>query len=420
VTNNISVLNISTYDEGGGAARAALRLHQGLSLQKIDSWILVQSKSTDYVKVIGPQSKIEKALEKFRLHLDRLPIQLYVKEPVSFSPAILPNQLNKKIASLNPDIVHLHWITGGFVPIEQLPHFHGPLVWTLHDSWAFTGGCHIPYDCQRYRQACGACPMLKSSREVDLSRWIWQRKHKAWKSLQLRVVAPSRWLGNSAKASSLFQSVPVEVIPNGLDLQQFKPTPQKLARDLWSLPIDKKVILFGAVNGINDRNKGFHLLTDALQKLVDQFGADHLQLLIFGASEPAVHPNWGVETRYVGRLYDEVSLATLYAAADVMVVPSVQEAFGQTAVEAMACGTPVVAFGATGLLDIVDHQQTGYLAIPYETSDLAQGIHWVLADDKRREGLGLQSRLKVEREFSLEKVTHQYITLYQELASIKN
>jgi glycosyltransferase involved in cell wall biosynthesis len=141
------------------------------------------------------------------------------------------------------------------------------------------------------------------------------------------------------------------------------------------------------------------------------------ELVIFGASEPPDPPNFGMPTHYMGYFRDDISLALLYSAADVMIVPSVQEAFGLTALEAMACGTPVVAFNATGLRDIVMHQQTGYLAQPYEPEDLARGIVWVLEDEARLKQLSVQARERVEREFDVRLQAQRYADLYAELLS---
>ena len=115
------------------------------------------------------------------------------------TPAFIPDSLDQKLSGLNPSIVHFHWVSAGFLRIETLGKLTKPLVWTLHDSWAFTGGCHYPFDCTRYHRDCGACPILGSSRERDLTRRIWSRKQKAWEGLNLTVVTPSRWLADCAR-----------------------------------------------------------------------------------------------------------------------------------------------------------------------------------------------------------------------------
>jgi glycosyltransferase involved in cell wall biosynthesis len=184
-----------------------------------------------------------------------------------------------------------------------------------------------------------------------------------------------------------------------------------VAREQQGLPQDRPNDLFGAVNALTDPNKGWQLLQSALG-IVAASRPDPL-VAVFGAAAPDAMPALGLEAVFLGRLRDDASLVAAYSAADVMVVPSRQESFCQTATEAMACGTPVVAFGATGLLDLIEHQQSGYLAEPYQVEDLARGIAWVLADRDRHAGLAQRARRKVVGEFALEKVTQRYLDLYE-------
>jgi glycosyltransferase involved in cell wall biosynthesis len=167
------------------------------------------------------------------------------------------------------------------------------------------------------------------------------------------------------------------------------------------------------MHATTDRNKGFHLLQAALQKVGNNL--TETMAVVFGSSEPADMPDLGMPVIFLGRLKDEHSLAAAYAAADVFVVPSIQEAFCQTAAEALACGTPVVAFRATGLLDVVEHQGCGYLARPYDVNDLAQGIAWVLQDPARHAKLSAVARQIVETKFARNLVARQYAELYREI-----
>lgn len=135
-----------------------------------------------------------------------------------------------------------------------------PLVWTCHDMWAFTGGCHYSGNCDRYTKSCGSCPQLHSGTDRDLSRWVWQRKHQAWKELNLTIVTPSKWLAECARNSSLCQGLRIEVIPNGLDTQIYKPINKQQARNILGLPLDAQIILFGAIGATSAPRKGFQLL----------------------------------------------------------------------------------------------------------------------------------------------------------------
>jgi glycosyltransferase involved in cell wall biosynthesis len=205
----------------------------------------------------------------------------------------------------------------------------------------------------------------------------------------------------------------IEIIPNGLDTEKFRPMDKKSSRDLLGLPPDRPIVLFGAVNPLADPNKGWHLLQPAL-KIAGTSRPDMLTV-VFGADAPSILPDLGMPAVFLGRLRDDASLAAAYSAADVFVAPSVQESFCQTVSESMACGTPVAAFGATGVLDLVEHQGCGYLARPYEVEDLARGITWVMEDEKRHAGLSVRARQKAVSAFGLETVAKRYLDLYQEL-----
>lgn len=406
-------LILSTSDIDGGAARAAYRLHQSLQTNGTNSQMLVRAKFSAGKAVTA----YKPTLAKLGPSLDALPLQLYPhRQRNMYSLQWFPDAIAAKVAQIAPDIINLHWCCNGYLRLETISKFNQPLVWTLHDMWAFTGGCHYSQQCDRYTQACGKCPQLDSSHNWDLSRWVWQRKLKAWQSLNLTIVTPSNWLAERAKSSSLFKDLRVEVIPHGLDTERYKPIERQIARKLLNLPQNKQLILFGASSGaMNDLRKGFHLLYPALQDLSKSGWQERVELVVFGASQPENQVDLGFKVRYLGRLHDDVALALVYGAADVTIVPSMQEAYGQTASESIACGTPVVAFDVTGLKDIVTHQQDGYLAQPFATDDLARGIAWVLADSDRHQKLSDRARSKAEREFTLELQARRYLSLFTEL-----
>jgi len=413
----MKILHLSTSDIEGGAARAAYRLHQGLKATDVDSQMLVRAKSSIDRAVIQEQTK----LTKLGPSLNGLPLRFYPhRQSGLFSPQWFPDAIAPKVKQLDPDIIHLHWIYNGYLQIETLTKFNKPIVWTTHDMGAFTGGCHYTGKCDQYTNSCGACPQLKSNKVGDLSRWVWNRKAKAWKDLNLTVVCASSWMAECARASSLFKNLRVEVIPYGLDLEKYKPIEQKLARKLLDLPQDKQLVLFGTSPGIiGDPRKGFQLLQPALQNL-NQFGwQEKLELVVFGASQPENPINLGFRTHYLGQFQDDISLALVYSSADVMVVPSIQEAYGQTASESLACGTPVVAFAATGPKDIIDHQYNGYLANPFEIEDFAKGIAWILENNCNQK-LRIAAREKAEREFALDLQADRYLSVYQELLTRNN
>jgi glycosyltransferase involved in cell wall biosynthesis len=413
----MKVCLLSNSDSRGGAAVAAYRLHQGLHRIDVESTMIVNDKTGDDYAVLSPTNKLAKGWAKLIPGLAQLPLSFYgQREPNPYSIQWLPDCLVSRVAKINPDIINLHWINAGFLQIETLAKFDKPLVWTAHDMWPFTGGCHYSGECSKYTQSCGNCPQLKSQQDWDISRWVWQRKNRAWKNLNLTIVTPSKWLADCAKNSSLFQDLRIEVIANGLDIQRYKPIDKNFARNLLGLPQDKQLILFGAMTATSDSRKGFHLLLPAIQKLSHwEMWQDRLELVVFGASEPINPPDFGLKTHYLGRLSDDISLALVYAAADIFVAPSIEDNLPNTVMEALACGIPCLAFKIGGIPDMIEHQHNGYLAQPYDIKDLALGISWILEDRERYGQLCTRARKKTAQEFTLEVQASQYWKLYHEV-----
>lgn len=410
-SGDIKILIVNTFDIQGGAARASYRLHRALLAQGEDSLMLVQRKSSDDYTVLIENNKLTKYFNKLRPIIDILPVRFYRNRKKSlFSPSWFGlSGVVEKINKINPDIVHLHWITGGMMKIEDVARINAPIVWSLHDNWAFTGGCHIMWECERYKGTCGSCPMLGSDNEYDLSRRIYFQKKKNFSRKEdMTIVGLSRWINNCSKNSSLLQDKKHINLPNPIDTKVFKPFDKQKARELWSLPKDKKLVLLAVSSSTSDINKGFKQLTLALDDITD----NDIELVVIGSSQPKNSQYFGFKTHYLGYLHDDVSLVTLYSAVDVMVVPSLQENLSNLIMENLACGTPVVGFNVGGNSDMIEHQVNGYLAKPFDASDLAFGIKWVL-NSLRYEELCVNSREKVVREFDSVVVAERYMQLYR-------
>jgi glycosyltransferase involved in cell wall biosynthesis len=409
----MKVLMVNTYDIRGGAARSTMRTYQALKSQGVEVKLMVQNKWSDDEAVLGPNGSFAQMAAALRPYLDFAIAFPWHRRRITYFPAWLPGNFTRRVARENPDIVHLNWITGGFVSIESISALNVPVVWTLHDMWAFTGGCHYAEDCTRYEKACGKCPILRSGKEHDPSRWVFRRKEKSYGRIKnLTIITPSHWLADCVKKSPLLGNSRVEVIHNSLDTGTFFPEDRQLSRARFGFRDDKKVILFGALDATKNRLKGFMELCEALQQIP---GKEKYELAVFGSSETEHQALNGFDVRYLGHIAGDAELRKLYSAADVMVVPSIQEVFGQTATEAMACATPVVAFGATGLLDIVEHKINGYLAEPFKPADLAAGILWCLEDEGRRLQLSSAAVETVRNKFDMNKNIHQFISLYKSI-----
>lgn len=404
----MDVALLNSKDAGGGAVQATLRLHWGLLETGIDSKLLVQYKSSSEQSIVGPRAWWRRLIGPYRPLLDSIPTRQYRRRQAdSFSPSCLPDSVEKRIKQYDPDLVHLNWVTGGYLRIESIGAIDRPIVWTMHDMWPFTGGCHFSAGCTRYQERCGDCPILNSDDDGDLSRRVWNRKQSTFNDIDPVFVAPSRWLAKHAASSSLIGNCRIERIPYGLDLPKYRGVDGSVGREHFGLPSEAKVVLFGA-NAASNR-KGYHHLKAALGAL--QGTLDELKLVVFGPFDGA-HDAFGFPVHELGYL-DQRTLRLAYAASDVLVIPSVQDNLPNVVLESMACGTPCVAFDIGGLSDMIDHGSTGYLADPFDREDLAAGIMEILLGDADR--YERRSKAKVESEFDIVDVVEQYSTLYREL-----
>lgn len=407
----MKILHINTVDTFGGAARAVYRLHRALLDVNIDSQMLVQLKnSDDYTVIKSAQNNFDKIFNIIRPTIDNFLLRNYPdRDKTLFSSAYAPfSNIAKRIEELNPDVVHLHWICGSYFPIEDLLKIKKPLVWSLHDNWAFTGGCHIKWECEKYTASCGKCPRLASEIENDLSRKVLLRKQKVFDQMpNLKIIGLSHWLSECAKKSHLFKNKEIITLPNVLNTKSYSPVDKALARTLLNLPLNKKLVMFGAMSATSDINKGFNQLLQALNHLTDD-----IELVVFGSSQPEQALPFEQPIHYLGHLYDDHSLKLVYSAADVMVVPSLQENLSNAIMESLACQTPVIAFDVGGNQDLILHTRNGYLAKPYDVIDLAKGVNWVLNHENLSQ-LACNARGHVLDNFSCDNIVPKYIDLYK-------
>lgn len=426
--NTVKVLSICTSDSSGGAARAAYRIHRAVKTLGIDSQMFVKNKETKDDDVIAleefiPTNPFYEVFDWVRNKMkNKIQHHQWGRYPGKASYYISDLRSTDICGALNRldyDVLHLHWVNQRFLPLEQLPK-DKPIIWTLHDSWPFCGVCHYFFDCERYRHECGCCPMLGSRDALDLSHIIWTQKKNLYRNLDLHIVTPSRWLGNCAKSSSLLGRFPVEVIPNSLNTSVFCPLPMEKISPVWrkfrEKRLEKPVLLYGAMNAVTDKIKGFSNLLSALQLLEKQGKADAFELIVFGTDTPLEGIPTSMPIHYVGYVSDVQELVSLYNLASVMVVPSLTENLSCTIMESLSCGTPVVAFDIGGNRDMIDHQLNGYLARERDDADLAAGILWCLDHNKNGQ-LSQNARQKVQGNFTSEVVGKQYADLYRRVLS---
>lgn len=415
----VKILNISTSDLNGGAARAAYRIHKSLLEYDVNVEMLVQRKISNDSSVHVQKGKTTKLISLIRPNLEKIPIQLYKKRSTDiFSTGLLPHNLLKEIMAIKPDLVHLHWVNSGFLSIKTISAIEQPIVWTLHDMWPFTGGCHYSDYCNKYKERCYECPKLGSKSNNDLSTYIFRKKIKLFNNKNITIVTPSKWLQNCAQESMLFRNKNIIRIPYPIDLNIFKPLDTKIARELFNIPQNKKVVLFGALGSTKDPRKGYKYLKSALNILEKSPGADNLYFVVFGGQNDSENEGHRNNIQYIDTLYDEYSLAMLYSAADIFVAPSREDNLPQTVLESLACGTPVVAFNIGGMPDMIEHKFTGFLAKPFSEHDISSGILWLLSDNERLNEIKKNSRRKVCNEYSPNIIANEYINLYKQVLCI--
>ena len=312
------------------------------------------------------------------------------------------------------DILNLHWIAGFFDYrdfFRQLPP-RLPVVWTLHDMNAFTGGCHYDEGCGKFLQQCGACPQLDSSEAEDLSRHIWLRKREAFSfpgGQKLQVVTPSRWLAEEARKSALFSERQVTVIPYGVDTENFQPRDRRLAREMHGIPSKAKTILFVA-DSAGEKRKGLKVLVEALNGLKDP---EQYFFAVIGRGISG--QELGGQFKMMGFFEDEAALSFVYSAADVFVIPSLQDNLPNTTIEALACGIPAIGSNVGGVPEVIRDGLTGLVIPPGDPMALRQAIVSLLASTERRALMATESRQLALQEYSLDIQTQRYQSLYQEL-----
>lgn len=399
---NVVLLNTSNYT--GGAAVAAGRLGKALSRAGIKVDKLIRGNTW---------------LNRFLFYWERLIIFLcnHFSREKLFVVSIANTGMDVSTHPLvkDADIIHLHWINQGFLSLENIKsliRLDKPIVWTMHDMWPCTSICHHAWGCVHFHSKCGKCSFLKSNKECDLSYYVWKKKSFLGTS-GIQLVAVSSWLAEQARKSSLTKDLGVVVIPNVIDVSIFTKKDKVDIRKKRSFPSDKKIVLMGAAR-LDDPIKGFHFLKEALNIL--SHDRKDLLLVIFGAIKNDRFFFDGLTVPYLslGLLSDNNQIAELYSAADVTVVPSFYETFGQTIIEAMACGCPAVSFNNSGQTDIIDHKVNGYLAEYKNSNDLATGIEWVL-NNTDQSTLRDACVKKVRENYTEEVVAKQYIELYNRL-----
>lgn len=409
------VLLVNTTEENGGAAIAANRLKAALINHGVQAKFLVAQKKSNNISVVGLTPKW-----KYLWHFLWERWGIFVAQGFSkrnlfaIDTASAGTDITRLPEFQEADVIHLHWTNQGFLSLKNIRNIlrsGKPIVWTLHDMWAFTGICHYTNDCQNYKSECANCPLLRYAGKKDLANRTFRKKQKIYAQDNISFVAVSSWLATQAQSSGLLRNHPFHVIANVLPISRFTLQDKTSSRAASKLPLKPFILLFGAVK-IEDARKGLNFLLDALRLLIDsgRLQREQLHLVLFGGNKnPEIFQQIPVEYTFQGFVNDD-KLATLYAASDVAVIPSRYETFGQTVIEAQACGCPPVTFTGSGQMDIIEHKVNGYLAQEQSAEDLAEGICWAL--EERPDPAVLRSN--VLKNFSENAIAQKYINVYEQ------
>jgi glycosyltransferase involved in cell wall biosynthesis len=402
--------HISFSDSQGGADTAAYRIHRSLVDSGVSSTLAVRERSGNDPTVVQLPGQPSGLRGYLRDHLADWALWTQKStNGVHRSTNLIDTGNGKWLARSDATVFNLHWVGRDVLSLREIQELPKPLVWTLHDSWPFSGADHHPRDLDDHRfvQGYTRANRLQGDSRFDLDGWIWKRKVTHW-SRPFHLVAPSTWMAENARMSSLMGQCPVDVIPNPLGSTAFSPGDQAQGRFRWDLPQDVPLIVFGAADPFN-KNKGWDLLESALRRMT----TPEVHVAIFGDSAFVPSDVLPFPQHSIGHIADAADLAALYRAADLVVVPSRMESFSQVAAEAQACGTPVVAFAATGLLDVVAHEQTGYLAEAYSVTDLAHGIDLLLTDTTLRQRFSHAAADRAQRLWAPDVIAPQYLRVYE-------
>lgn len=392
---------------GSGGLIAMYRLHRALRDEGVNSTIACRRRGLDSSDIVElPKS------DQIEGWLGSLTWRLGLNDIHCVS--------SFKITRFEPfakaDVVNCHGLHSNFFSYMALPRMSRakPVAITLHDMWHLTGHCAQSAGCERWRTGCGRCPDLNAFPPVgrDGTALDWRLKNWTYDRSDLEVVSPSHWLA-SLSAQSMLRRFPIHHIPNGVDVNVFRPMEKSAARVRINAPTshDKVMIMFASAS-LSAPMKGGWLLTEALNGLPRAL-KDRAMLLLIGDNGREIRQATGMDAVDLGYVQDDETKVAAYSAADLFVLPSRAENHSLVLIEALACGTPCVAFDVGGNPEIVRDNETGFIARRDDPDDLGNGIARLLGSESLRQRLGRKCREVAEAEFSLKLHTQRYIQLYE-------
>lgn len=419
------VLIVNTSERTGGAAVAAGRLLETLNNNGVKAQMLVRDKQSRRMTVTDAGRRW---LAQWCFLWERLCIfcHLLFRRDHLFEIDIANAgmDITRTRAFREADVVHLHWVNQGFLSLDgirKILESGKPVVWTMHDLWPATSICHYAHGCQGFRAGCHHCKLLPGNGSVsDLSAKVWRRKSNLLKKHHLWFVACSQWLEAQAKQSALLHGQSILSIPNTIDTDRYRPMDKAEARRTLGLPVDGHVILFVSQR-ITDTRKGVAYLIEAIEKLAVEHPElkSHTTIALLGGHAEELADKLALPVHALGYVSDEKKIIEVYNAADIFVIPSLEDNLPNTIMEAMACGVPCVGFKTGGIPEMIDHGKNGYVAQQRDATDLAKGMAWAL-DADRHQQLSEAAVEKVKRTYSQRAVAMRYIEIYNEALAFKH
>ena len=424
-----SVLQIGTYYRKGGAARAMQRLHRGLIECGHASQIVSRERpATDSIICIKPLDTERDRKEHFlssviqRFYIDSSRTALSNTLFTFYQPGL---DLTCLEIAHSADIIHLHWIIDEMTPqmVKQLTSLKKPIVWTLHDQWAFTGGCHYSAGCMEYCSNCESCPQLDRD-PLKITETLLKDKKELFDNPLLTIVTPSQWMADCAAKSTVFRNHRIEVIPNGIETSVFSPMPKAYAKKMIGINERSKTILFCAFAG-DEKRKGFSDFTAAIGYAMSNFEfrrkveKSELELLFLGGSEQTFDQT-ELPVKNLGLFDSDAEITMAYAAADLFVLPSLEDNFPNTMLEAMSCGTPLIAYSTGGIPEAITDGDNGLIVPTGDYRKLGDAICSLMENEELLKHMGRRAREKALREFTIDTQATRHSHLYETLLRDKS
>lgn len=439
----LRILQVSTADIAGGAEKIAWNLFRAYRQRGLPSWLAVGHKSShdpDILQIPNDEYRsrwtrtwmnignmLSPLVGKVRgagrvqrcLHLVGQPRRLleilHGHEDFDF-PATW-HLLN--LPPERPDILHCHNLHGGYFDLRALPWLSHqvPTVLTLHDAWLLSGHCAHSFDCERWKTGCGYCPDLTIYPAIkrDATAYNWRRKRDIYARSRLYVATPSHWLMGKVEQSILAPAViEARVIPCGVDLTIFHPGDRREARAALGTPRDAKMLLFVGNATRSNPWKDYATLETAVERAAEWLPGERVILVCLGEKRKSERIG-RAEAWFIGYQKDPATVAMFYQAADIYVHAAKADTFPSTVLEAVACGTPVVATAVGGIPEQVKDGITGFLVPPGDAGAMAQAIVKLLTDDALRLQLSRNAAEEAQRRFDLNRLVETYLRWYEEI-----